>query len=185
MANSEFHKFIRDHQSMFSGYPAFVWDMNLFSIDTYDHDATRKTLLEIGSHHSSCAVCLKNIDPVLDSIEVMEMILSQEILIYQYGNPQKSFELHKAMRTFRTLYRRDTPQSLNALGVQSLKTKANNLALELKDTLDEIESSGKSSYRSIATELTKRKIPSPNNKEEWNAMSVKRIKNRLKDLGLS
>ena len=121
-----------------------------------------------------------------DSPELMSYALTNNLTPIQYNSPNRSLYLINILDTFsRISSERQAHQDYSYLEQNRKKyaNKADQKALNLKPVLEKINPEGKLSLAAIAKELTEMKIPTPTNKKEWSAMTVKRVQDRLKKLG--
>lgn len=175
--SSEKVRFVVHPSKMKEGY------LNMCFVGYEDFDETFNTTmyLLLESNFSLSGLCLKNIDPVIKSPELLEHIIDHKIMIFHYDNLENTKLLGNLLLASqeiseqRALVKRD--RALNAS--KALQSKTTNIAIELKETLEEIESEGKLPLRVIAQELTDRNIETPSKGKVWNAMTVKRIKDRI------
>ena len=161
-------------------------DENCFGVPGEDLDTIKDEVELIALENKNCFICVRHLDSIIESPPLLKLLLKNDISVLKYQNRSESLIAIHLLTSFAEMNKEETENKvINSYlkkAVKKHKENADDLALELEQTIREIEMGGKTSLRAIANELTARDIASPGNKPQWNAMAVKRVKERIERL---
>lgn len=161
---------------------------NTVSIAHEDPEIMNQRLITTALQNDNVIFCVKDLNPVISSPVSLGILLKKKLKALEYGNHDISSFFSQLVETYSMISEKPVSHKFRGTyleqAVEQHKKKADVKAVELNETIKEIEDSGLTSLRAVAEELTNRKIPTANGKSVWNAAGVKRIKQRIDNLNL-
>ena len=156
-------------------------DLPIHHIDSFQTEEINEDLVSIALDRENIIVGVKTLNPVLESPQLLSLLISRNIYLCVYKDEKSSTLFAQMLQPLSYLLENKKENEIRIVDLAGQKRKENAIqtALELKETIEEIENTGMTSLRAIAEELTKRGIETPNHKSKWNPMTVKRIKDRI------